>query len=91
MTAFTAAVCTKPGIPNPPPAPVNRIDATGTGRFDNTYGYTVMFTLIDNGEPGKNDEAGFVVFETAHPANVVLNVPLAFITGGNVQAHVDQK
>lgn len=91
MTAFTAAVCTKPGIPNPPPAPVNRIDGTGTGRFDNTYGYTVMFTLIDNGEPGKNDEAGFLVFETAHPANVVLNVPLAFITGGNVQAHVDQK
>jgi len=47
--------------------------------------------LIDNGEPGKNDEAGFVVFETANPSNVVLNVPLAFITGGNIQAHVDQK
>jgi hypothetical protein len=51
----------------------------------------VVFTLIDNGEPGKNDEAGFIVYQTSNPGNVVLNVPVAFITGGNVQAHVDQK
>jgi hypothetical protein len=91
MTAFTAAVCTLVGNPSPPPAPVNKIVGMGSGRFDNMDGYTVMFTLIDNGEPGKNDEAGFMVYQTSNPANVVLNVPVAFITGGNVQAHVDQK
>ena len=91
MTAFTAAVCTKPGIPNPPTAPVNRIDGTGTGRFDGVDGYTVMFTLIDNGEPGKNDETGFLIFQTSNPSNVVLNVALNFITTGNIQAHVDQQ
>jgi hypothetical protein len=91
MTAFTSAACTLVGDPTPPPAPVNKILGMGTGRFDNTNGYTVVFTLIDNGEPGKNDEAGFIVYQTSNPGNVVLNVPVAFITGGNVQAHVDQK
>jgi hypothetical protein len=79
------------GNPTPPPAPVNKILGMGTGRFDNADGYTVVFTLIDNGEPGKNDEAGFIVYQTSNPGNIVLNVPVAFITGGNIQAHVDQK
>lgn len=91
MEAFTSAACSLNGIPNPPPAPVNTINGTGTGRYDGVDGYTVMFTLVDNGEPGTSDEAGFLVFETANPANVVLNVPLQLITGGNIQAHVDQK
>ena len=91
MLAFTMAVCTLVGNPSPPPAPVNKIVGMGTGRFDGVDGYTVVFTLIDNGEPGTNDEAGFLVYQTSNPANVVLNVPLAFITSGNIQAHVDQK
>ena len=91
MTVFTSAVCTLTGNPNPPPAPVNNIVGTGTGRYDGTYGYTVVFQLIDNGEPGTNDMAAFMVYETANPSNVVLNVPLEVISGGNVQAHVDQK
>lgn len=90
MTAFLSAVCTLVKKPNPPTAPVNTIIGMGTGRFDGTDGYTVVFELIDNGEPGTSDEASFMVFETAHPSNVVLNTPLTFITGGNVQAHVDQ-
>jgi hypothetical protein len=91
MTSFTAAVCTLVGNPSPPPAPVNKIVGMGAGRYDGADGYTVVFTLIDNGEPGTSDEAGFVVYQTSNPGNVVLNVPVAFITGGNIQAHVDQK
>ena len=91
MTDFTAAVCSLQGDPTPPPAPVNTIMGTGTGRYDGVDGYTVLFELVDNGEPGSQDEASFVVYQTSNPANVVLNVPLEFITGGNIQAHVDQK
>lgn len=92
MLAFTEAVCTLVGPPNPPKAPVNTIVAMGTGRYNGVDGYTVMFELQDNGEPGHGvDMAGFVVFETANPANVVLNVPVTFVTDGNIQAHVDQK
>lgn len=91
MTAFTGAICTLTGNPTPPPAPVNNIIGTGTGRYDGTDGYTVVFQLIDNGEPGKNDMASFKVYETANPSHVVLNVALTTITGGNIQAHVDQK
>lgn len=91
MTNFYSAVCTLQGNPTPPPAPVNTIVGMGTGRYDGVYGYTVVFELVDNGEPGTQDEASFLVYETANPKNVVLNVPLEFITGGNIQAHVDQK
>jgi hypothetical protein len=91
MEDFQSAVCTLNGNPAPPKAPVNTIVASGTGRFDNVEGYTVQFTLIDNGEPGTNDMAGFMVFETANPSHVVLAFPVMVITTGNIQAHVDQK
>jgi len=90
MTVFLAATCSLVKKPNPPTAPVNTIIAMGTGRFDNSDGYTVQFELIDNGEPGTSDAAMFKVFETANPSNVVLSCPLKVITGGNIQAHVDQ-
>jgi len=89
---FYFASCTLNGPPNPPPAPVNTIFGKGTGRYDGAEGYTVEFTLVDNGEPGVgHDEIGFKVYLTANPAVVVLDTGgLNFITGGNVQAHVDQ-
>lgn len=90
MTDFTEAVCTLQGNPKPPKAPVNTIVGMGTGRYDGTEGYTVVFELQDNGEPGKNDEASFMVYQTSNPSNVVLNVPLQIVTSGNIQAHVDQ-
>lgn len=90
MTSFLAAVCTLTKKPNPPTAPVNTIVAMGTGNFDNTGGYTVQFELVDNGEPGTSDAAMFKVYETSNPGNVVLNAPLQVISGGNIQAHVDQ-
>ena len=67
------------------------IVASGTGRVDGVEGFTVQFTLIDNGEPGTNDQAGFMIFETANPSNVVLAFPVMTITTGNIQAHVDQR
>ena len=62
MNTITAAICTLPGdSERRPTATVNRIDATGTGQYTTTRRLHRVFTLIDNGEPGKNDEAGFVV------------------------------
>lgn len=74
----------------PPRAPVDTIVGTGRGRYNNVDGYTIDFTLVDAGEPGKADKAALKIYETANPANVVLNVPLQAIGGGNVQAHFDQ-
>ena len=74
----------------PPKAPVDTIVGTGRGRYNNVDGYTIDFTLVDAGEPGKADKAALKIYETANPANVVLNVPLQAIGGGNVQAHFDQ-
>ena len=91
MDTLTAAVCTLNGNPAPPKAPVNTIVATGIGEYDNMTGFTIEFTLIDNGEPGTNDKAGFMIFETANPGNVVLAFPVMTITSGNIQAHVDQQ
>lgn len=90
MTAFLAAVCTLVKNPTPPTAPVNTIVGMGTGDFDNTSGYSVQFELVDNGEPGTSDAAMFKVYQTSNPSNVVLNCPLVVISGGNIQAHVDQ-
>jgi len=91
MTSFNAAVCTLVKKPNPPTAPVNTIVGMGTGRYNQTDGYTVIFELVDNGEPGTQDEISFKIYQTSNPSNIVLQIPLSFITGGNVQAHVDQK
>jgi|SRR5579862_2379335 len=99
MDRITSAVCILSGkSPNPPTADVNRIDATGTGKYNGASGYTVVFTLWDHGEPGVNDEAGFTVCLTdpanpnacAIPGNIVLEVPLQPVSTGNIQAHLDQ-
>lgn len=91
MEVFTSAICELLSNPSPPPAPVNTIFGTGTGRFDGAEGYSIAFELQDNGEPGKGvDAASFMIYQTSNPSNVVLNAPVTFITGGNIQAHVDQ-
>jgi hypothetical protein len=50
----------------------------------------VNFTLIDAGEPGRNDKIAILIFKTAPPGTVVLSLPLTALTGGNLQAHPDQ-
>jgi hypothetical protein len=78
-------------VQRPPSAPVDTIVGIGTGRFNNQAGYTVLFTLVDSGEPGRGaDEVGLYVYETANPTNVVLNTTQQSTTGGNIQAHYDQ-
>ena len=74
----------------PPAAPLDTLIGVGTGRYNGTDGYTIEFTLVDYGEPGSSDRMRIFIYETANPANVVLNVPLQLLTGGNLQAHYDQ-
>lgn len=77
-------------IQTPPRAPLDTLVGVGTGRYNGVDGYTIRFTLVDAGEPGTADRMAIQIFETANPANVVLNVPLQTMTGGNLQAHYDQ-
>ena len=77
-------------IQAPPPAPLDTLVGIGEGRYNGVDGYTVEFILVDAGEPGTDDEMGMTVYETAIPANVVLDVPIQKMDGGNLQAHYDQ-
>ena len=77
-------------IQAPPPAPLDTLIGTGIGRYNRESGYSIEFTLVDQGEPGRNDEMAILVYETENPSNVILNVPLQKISGGNLQAHYDQ-
>lgn len=77
-------------IQAPPPAPLDTLIGVGTGRYNGANGYTIEFTLVDAGEPGGNDQAAILIYQTSNPANVVLDVPLQQLTGGNLQAHFDQ-
>jgi hypothetical protein len=71
----------------PPAAPINTMIGVGTGRYDGVDRYTVEFTLIDAGEPGRNDKIAILIHKTAAPGTVVLSLPLTTLTGGNLQAH----
>ena len=77
-------------IEAPPEAPLDTLVGVGTGRYNGIDGYTIEFTLVDYGEPGRDDQMAILIYETANPANVVLDVPQQILTGGNLQAHFDQ-
>ena len=89
---ITTVSCTDdPNIVQAPPAaPLDTLVGIGIGRYNNSDGFTIEFTLVDAGEPGTIDKMAIRIYETANPANVVLNVPLQYLTGGNLQAHYDQ-
>ena len=72
----------------PPVAPLDTLIGRGTGRYNGVDGYSIVFTLIDAGEPGRNDMMGFTI--TAPNGSVVINVPVQNLIGGNLQAHYDQ-
>jgi hypothetical protein len=74
----------------PPDAPLDTLVGVGTGRYNNTDGYTIEFTLVDGGEPGREDMMAILIYEAANAGNVILDVPLQHLTGGNLQAHYDQ-
>ena len=77
-------------IQAPPVAPLDTLIGVGTGRYNDSNGYTIEFTLQDFGEPGSSDRMAIKIYQTSNPANVVLNVPLQILSGGNLQAHFDQ-
>lgn len=89
---LTTLACTDDPLidQTPPKAPLDTLVGVGTGRYNGTDGYTIEFTLVDAGEPGSSDQAALRIYETANPANVVLNLPLQTLSGGNLQAHYDQ-
>ena len=72
----------------PPNAPIDTLIGVGRGRFNGQDNYRIEFTLVDAGEPGRNDEMAILI--TAPNGAVVLNVPRQQLTGGNLQAHFDQ-
>jgi hypothetical protein len=73
----------------PPPASLDTLVGVGTGRFKNVDGFTIEFTWVDAGAPGKEDMTQFHIDEKADYSNVILDVPLQVLTGGNLQAHDD--
>ncbi len=77
-------------IQDPPPAPLDTLIGIGEGRYNGESGYTIEFVLRDFGEPGREDEASFLVYPNGVPESPVLDVPLQKLTGGNLQAHADQ-
>lgn len=89
---LTTVACTDdPNIDqNPPKAPLDTLIGTGIGRYNNVDGYTIAFTLVDGGEPGRHDKAALSIYPTGNPGGAVLNVPLQALTTGNLQAHYDQ-
>jgi hypothetical protein len=73
----------------PPPAPLDTLIGTGSGRYNGNEGYSIEFTLVDQGEPGRNDQMAILITEDA-TGTEILNVPLQTLSGGNLQAHYDQ-
>jgi hypothetical protein len=75
--------------PNPPPAPLDTIEGDGIGELDGVDGYRVHFYLQDSGEGGgKNDKVQFQLFDPG--GALVFDTGRLVITGGNIQAHLDQ-
>jgi hypothetical protein len=74
--------------PVPPRAPFDTFIGVGTGKLNGVDGSVVMFTFIDNGEPGRTDMASIQIFDAG--GAMVLNVPLSNLDRGNLQAHYDQ-
>lgn len=90
-TAITVCSDDPDIIQAPPAAPLDTLEGVGFGRVNNMGGYSIVFTLVDSGEPGRKDEVAFYIYESAAPGNVILDTDgLQELQGGNLQAHYDQ-
>jgi hypothetical protein len=87
LTGVTSVVCfDDPAInPTPPAAPIDTLVLVGTGSFNGVTGATIQLTFTDAGEPGTSDSVQMTIRDAQ--GNVVLNVPLTHLIGGNQQAH----
>ena len=106
LEEFTFAARSFVDNPAPPKAPVNTMNGQGTGRYNQTDGYTNVFTPVDKGEPGVNDTVCFEIYSPAKAPNLtgnpscdtlhstgpddILDLPSTNLTFGNIQAHPDQ-
>jgi hypothetical protein len=83
----------------PPVAPIDTYIGYGIGRWNAVSGYSIRFTLVDAGEPGKDDQAVYLVWLDTNGNGVVdgaerpvLNtIVLTDLTFGNHQAHNENK
>jgi hypothetical protein len=84
---LTSATCIDdPGVsPEPKPAPFDTFNGTGTGDLDGADGSRAEFSFVDAGGKGDTDKAAIKIFDPA--GNLVLNVPLGFITHGKLEAN----
>ena len=81
---LTSVVCSRPDDPTPPASPVSRIVASAVGQC-NGLPANISFILEDHGEPGTRDRAELII-----SGGCTLNLTLANLDGGNIQAHFDQ-
>ncbi len=82
--SLTSVVCSRPNDPTPPASPVSRIQASAVGQC-NGLPANISFILEDHGEPGTRDRAELII-----SGGCALNLNLATLDGGNIQAHFDQ-
>ena len=87
---ITKAYCTDdPNIAQAPPAaPFDTFIGEGYGRLNGVDGSLIKFTLVDAGEPGRDDMVKLQIF--APDGALVLDLPLGKLDIGNIQAHYDQ-
>ena len=83
--------------PVPPDAPFDTFIARAIGSLNGTPGSIIDFKFIDDGEPGRTDEAHFTVYAAgAGPGQVAAGDEVVALEvggqldGGNLQAHYDQ-
>lgn len=83
--------------PVPPAAPFDTFIATALGSLNGVPGSINEFKLIDDGEPGRTDEAYFTIYapnqgpgQVVPGAEVIVLQVGGQLDGGNVQAHYDQ-
>ena len=50
-------------------------------------GYSFILTVLDNGEPGRNDQVGLAVRDPGGSPVAGLTFAPTTLTGGNVQKH----
>jgi hypothetical protein len=74
--------------PGHPPAPFDTFIGEGVGELNGEPGSIVRFVFIDNGEPGKTDQAKIQIWSAG--GSLVLDLPLSLLDHGNIQAHYDQ-
>ena len=87
---LTGAICTdSPFIDQlPRSASFDTFQGEGDGILNGDPGARIDFVFVDAGEPGRDDPASILIFDSDN--NLVLDVS-GFLRKGNIQAHKDNK